>query len=114
MRSHAHARQGCRSRPNPNPNLNPNPNPNHPNPNPNHPNPNPNPNQVPWSHDPSYHEPFGDYFTDEFHDIVKRDLALFVEMGANTVRRYLYIDIEGHTYRPDTGLTYPNPNPSPK
>jgi hypothetical protein len=20
---------------------------------------------VPWSHDPSYHEPFGDYFTDE-------------------------------------------------
>ena len=69
---------------------------------------------VPWGHDPSYHEPFGDYFTDEFHDIVKRDLALFVEMGANTVRRYLYIDIEGHTYRPDTGLTYPNPNPSPK
>ena len=41
---------------------------------------------VPWSHDPSYHEPFGDYFTDEFHDIVKRDLALFVEMGANTAR----------------------------
>ena len=59
-------------------------------PNPNHPNPNPNPNQVPWSHDPSYHEPFGDYFTDEFHDIVKRDLALFVEMGANTVRLYAW------------------------
>ena len=45
---------------------------------------------VPWSHDPSYHEPFGDYFTDEFHDIVKRDLALFVEMGANTVRLYAW------------------------
>jgi len=59
-------------------------------PNPNHPNPNPSPNQVPWSHDPSYHEPFGDYFTDEFHDIVKRDLALFVEMGANTVRLYAW------------------------
>ena len=26
---------------------------------------------VPWGHDPSYHEPFGDYFTDEFHDIIK-------------------------------------------
>ena len=26
---------------------------------------------VPLGHDPSYHEPFGDYFTDEFHDIIK-------------------------------------------
>ena len=45
---------------------------------------------VPWNHDPSYHEPYGDYFTDEYHDIVKRDLALFQEMGANTVRLYAW------------------------
>jgi len=41
---------------------------------------------VPWQHDPSYHEPFGDYFTDEWIDILRRDMDLFVEMGANTVR----------------------------
>ena len=45
---------------------------------------------VPWMHDPSYHEPYGDYFTDEYYDIVKRDLALFQEMGANTVRLYAW------------------------
>jgi hypothetical protein len=66
---------------------------------------------VPWSHDPSYHEPFGDYFTDEFHDIVKRDLELFVEMGANTAR----IDMT-HPYPNPYPYSnfYPNPNPYPR
>ena len=36
---------------------------------------------VPWNHDPSYHEPFGDYFTDEYYEIVKRDLMVTSPSG---------------------------------
>ena len=45
---------------------------------------------VPIGEDPSYHEPFGDYFTDNYGGIWRRDLALFKEMGANTVRLYAW------------------------
>ena len=43
---------------------------------------------VPYGEDPSYAEPYGDYFTDAFSGIFDRDLDLFERMGANTVRLY--------------------------
>lgn len=36
--------------------------------------------------DPGYAEPWGDYFTSEWHGIFRRDLKLMQMMGANTIR----------------------------
>ena len=45
---------------------------------------------VPLGQDPSYAEPYGDYFTDQYMSILRRDMDLFVRMGANTVRLYAW------------------------
>jgi hypothetical protein len=45
---------------------------------------------VPVGDDPGYGEPRGDYFTSQYQDVFKRDIALMVEMGANTIRLYTF------------------------
>ena len=52
---------------------------------------------VPYGEDPSYFEPFGDYFTDAFSGIFDRDLALLEAMGANAVRLYAWRQSTRHT-----------------
>ena len=53
---------------------------------------------VPVGHDPGYGEPWGDYFTTEYYEIFQRDIKLFVEMGANTIRLYTFKTSERHTF----------------
>lgn len=36
--------------------------------------------------DPGYAEPWGDYFTEEWHDLFRRDIAQMQKMGANAIR----------------------------
>ena len=56
---------------------------------------------VPWGHDPSYHEPFGDYFTDEFHDIIKVRVRVGLSSQPNpNLTRPLTLTLT---------LTYPTP-----
>ncbi|KAL1530138.1 hypothetical protein AB1Y20_001054 [Prymnesium parvum] len=38
--------------------------------------------------DPGYAEPWGDYFTEEWHDLFRRDIAQMHKMGANAIRLY--------------------------
>ena len=45
---------------------------------------------TPTGHDPGYGEPWGDYFTTDWYKIFMRDIKLFVEMGANTIRLYTF------------------------
>ena len=45
---------------------------------------------VPFGDDPSYVAPYGDYFTDSYASLFRRDIALFTEMGANTIRLYAW------------------------
>ena len=52
---------------------------------------------VPYGSDPSYFAPFGDYFTDQYADLFRRDLQLFRRMGANTVRLYAWRHSARHT-----------------
>ena len=52
---------------------------------------------VPNGHDPSYSEPYGDYFTDQYEQLWGRDLDLFSRMGANTVRLYAWRQSKHHT-----------------
>lgn len=52
---------------------------------------------VPLGEDPSYSEPYGDYFTDSFSGIFERDLKLLQQMGANTVRLYAWRQSTRHT-----------------
>ena len=52
---------------------------------------------VPYSHDPSYAEPYGDYFTDAYAELFGRDLALFEAMGANTARLYAWRQSARHS-----------------
>ncbi|KAL1498898.1 hypothetical protein AB1Y20_013420 [Prymnesium parvum] len=40
--------------------------------------------------DPGFSEPWGDFFTDEYHDIFQRDMYLMKAMGANTIRLYTF------------------------
>ena len=53
---------------------------------------------VPVGHDPGYGEPWGDYFTTEYYEIFQRDIKLFVEMGANTIRLYTFKTSERHKF----------------
>ena len=52
---------------------------------------------VPYGQDPSYYEPYGDYFTDQYLPLLRRDMDLFVRMGANTVRLYAWRQSVRHT-----------------
>jgi hypothetical protein len=47
---------------------------------------------------------YGDYFTDSYRHIFERDLALFTEMGANTVRLYAWRQSVRHTRFLDAAL----------
>jgi len=53
---------------------------------------------VPVGHDPGYSEPWGDYFTAEWVDVFTRDVALFVEMGANAIRLYTFKTSQRHRF----------------
>ena len=51
---------------------------------------------TPVGQDPGYGEPWGDYFTTDHYKIFTRDIALFVEMGANTIRLYTFKTSQRH------------------
>ena len=53
---------------------------------------------VPVGHDPGYSEPWGDYFTAEWVEVFTRDVALFVEMGANAIRLYTFKTSQRHRF----------------
>ena len=54
--------------------------------------------------DPGYAQPYGDYFTDSYEGIWSRDIELFVNMGANTIRLYTFSTSARHTRFMDAAM----------
>ena len=59
---------------------------------------------TPVGEDPGYAQPYGDYFTDSYEGIWSRDIELFVNMGANTIRLYTFSTSARHTRFMDAAM----------
>ena len=51
---------------------------------------------TPIGYDPEIQKPYGDYFTDDYQDLHKRDLPLLRAMGSNTIRLWSWNPTADH------------------